>query len=197
METFLPLLAFAIAASVTPGPNNIMVAANAANNGARAVVPHIAGITVGFGAMIVLVGVGFAGVASELPGFAGALRWVALAWLLYLAYRIATAPLPGQSGGRAPIGFVGAAMFQWVNPKAWLMSLSVVSAFIAPDRAVLPQLAVVAGVFVMVCLPSCSLWAMIGLGAARVLHSPGRLRAFNVAMALLLVASMLPVALEH
>lgn len=174
-----------------------MVAANAANNGVRAVVPHVFGIAIGFGVMIVLVGLGFAGAAARLPTLALVMRWVMMAWLLYLAWRIATAPLPGEATGRASIGFTGAAMFQWVNPKAWLLSLSVVSAFVAPGHAILPQLALVAGVFAVICLPSCALWALFGAGAARMLHSPARLRAFNIAMALLLVLSMLPVALER
>lgn len=174
-----------------------MVAANAAGNGLRAVVPHVVGIAIGFGVMIVLVGIGFANAVTELPALGLAMRWGMLAWLLYLAWRIATAPLPGEVGGRVSVGFVGAAMFQWINPKAWLLSLSVVSSFVLPGHAMLPQLALVAGVFAVVCLPACALWALFGVGAARMLRSPARLRAFNVAMALLLVVSMLPVALEH
>mgnify|MGYP001073107304 CR=1 FL=1 len=195
METLLPLVGFAVAASVTPGPNNVMVAANAANNGLRATVPHVVGIAAGFGLMIVLVGIGFAGLVTQAPAVAQGMRVVSLGWLLYLAWRIASAPLPGHGEARPPIGFVGAALFQWINPKAWLLSLSLISAWIVPSQAMVPQLALVAGVFAAACVPSCALWALIGVGAARALDSPARLRAFNVAMAVLLVVSMVPAAL--
>ena len=190
------LLGFTVAASITPGPNNVMVASIAARHGVRSTLPYVLGISVGFGAMIMLVGLGVAGVLAGAPGVAGAMRWVALAWIAVLAWQIATAPPPGEGVARKAMGFGGALLFQWVNPKAWLLALSVASAWVQPGRAVLPQVGIVALAFALVG-PPCNLpWALLGSGAARLLHSPARLRAFNVAMAVLLVVSMLPVALE-
>ncbi len=191
----LPLVVFTLAACITPGPNNVMVAASAANHGLRATLPHAAGIAVGFAVMIVLVGLGVAGVLAELPRLLGrALRWVAVGWLLLIALRIARAGAPGSGPARPPMGFLGAAMFQWVNPKAWLMAVGATGAFISPTQPMAPQLATVAGVFFAATVPCVLGWAALGSAAGRLLHSPLRLRAFNIGMAALMVASMLPVA---
>jgi threonine/homoserine/homoserine lactone efflux protein len=198
MPWLLGLLGFAVAASVTPGPNNIMVAAAAARHGIAATLPHMLGICTGFAVMIVLVGLAVTGVTARVAGIAAVLRWVSLAWLLLLAWRIATAPPPGQGRNRPAMGFAGGAMFQWINPKAWLLALSVGALFVAPVQSawpVPPALLVVAAVFFAVGLPCNLLWAGLGRGATRLLTSPARLRAFNVAMAILLVVSMLPALL--
>lgn len=192
----LPLIGFAVAASITPGPNNVLVAANAAQNGLRATVPHMLGISAGFSLMIVLVGIGLAGMLAQFPLVGQIMRWASLAWLLYLAWGIATAPLPGEIGKPGfRFGFVRAMLFQWVNPKAWLLALSIASAWVSPARPMLPQLLVICAVFFVACPPCCLPWALLGTGAARVLGSPARLRWFNIAMAVLLVVSMVPVAL--
>ena len=192
MENLLPLLGFAIATSVTPGPNVLMVAASSAAHGWRATLPHMFGITVGFGAMLVLVGLGLAGPLLASPVLHGVLRWVAVAWLLVLAWKIATAPPPGEGSPRALLGFRGAALFQWVNPKAWMIAAAVIPAFTLPGEAMLPQVLVIAAVFVAISMPCLFVWAGIGTAAARLLRAPGRLRAFNIVMALLLVLSLVP-----
>jgi threonine/homoserine/homoserine lactone efflux protein len=192
MDSLLPLLGFAVATSVTPGPNVLMVASSAATRGWRATLPHMLGITVGFGAMLVLVGLGLAGPLLASPMLHGALRWVAVAWMLWLAWKIATAPLAGEGKPRPLLGFRGAALFQWVNPKAWMIAAAVIPAFTLPGQAMLPQVLLIAGVFVAVSMPCLFIWAGIGTAAAQLLREPARLRAFNIVMALLLVASLLP-----
>ena len=192
MENLAALFAFAIAGSVTPGPNVLMVAASSAAHGVRATLPHMLGITAGFGAMLVLVGLGLAGPLLASPMLHGALRWVAVAWLLFLAWKIATAPLPGEGESRPVLGFRGAALFQWVNPKAWMIAAAVVPAFTIPGEAILPQILLIAAVFVAISLPCLMVWAGIGTAAAHLLRSPARLRAFNIVMAVLLVLSLVP-----
>ena len=191
----LPFTLFALAASGTPGPNNILVTASAARNGVRATVPMIAGIAIGFALMLAVVGAGVSGVLAALPRVDATLRWVAFAWLLWMAWQIAVAPPPREGEARASAGFWSMAAFQWVNPKAWLIALGTVTTWIAPAEAMLPQLATIAVVFALVSVPCQGAWAMMGAAAGRLLHSPARLRVFNVAMAVLLVASMLPVVL--
>jgi threonine/homoserine/homoserine lactone efflux protein len=193
MPDWLPLLGFAIAASVTPGPNVLMVAAAAAGHGVRAALPMMLGMTFGFGAMLLLVGLGLAGPLAASTWLHGVLRWVGAAWLLWLAWRIAAAPPPGEGApARPPLGLVGAALFQWVNPKAWMIAAAVTPAFTRPGEALLPQVLAIALTFVLVAMPCLLVWAGLGAGAGRLLHRPGRLRAFNLVMALLLVASLLP-----
>ncbi|WP_270933809.1 LysE family translocator [Falsiroseomonas oryzae] len=192
MPDWLPLLGFAIAGSVTPGPNVLMVAAGAAGHGVRGVMPHMLGITFGFTAMIALVGLGLAGPMAASPTVHGLLQAVAVAWLLWLAWKIATAPPPGEGPPAPPMGFVQAALFQWVNPKAWMLAGAAPAGFTRAGEPLLPQVIAVALVFGAVSMPCLLVWAGLGAGARRVLNNPRALRRFNIAMGLLLAASVLP-----
>jgi len=193
MENLAALFAFAIAGSVTPGPNVLMVAASAARVGWRATLPHMFGITVGFSGMLVVVGFGLAGPLLASPTLHRALQWAAAAWLLWLAWKIAAAPLPEAGAApRALMGFRAAALFQWVNPKAWMLSAAVIPAFTRPGEPLAPQIATIALVFAAVSMPCLLAWAAIGTGAGRLLTSPARLRAFNIAMGVVLAASLWP-----
>jgi threonine/homoserine/homoserine lactone efflux protein len=191
-DLLLALMGFAFATSVTPGPNNMMLLASGANFGLRRTVPHMLGISVGHSVMVFLVGLGLAGLFLTEPRLFTALKVVSVAYMLWLAWKIATAapPKPGQAGGR-PFSFLQAAAFQWVNPKAWAMALTAVTVY-APGGEVWPT-ALVAVVFAMVNLPSVTVWAAAGQALRRWLDTPGRLRAFNVTMAVLLVLSLWPV----
>ena len=191
----LPLLGFAIAMSVTPGPNVLMVAAAAANHGIRATVPHMLGITLGFAAMLVIVGLGLAGPFAAWPPLHAVLKWGGAAWLLVLAWKIARAGAPGEGPSRPPLGFVGAALFQWVNPKAWMIALAAIPAFTTPEGDILAETLLIAAAFALVCFPCTLVWAGLGAGASRLLRTDGALHAFNIAMAVLLVASLVPALL--
>ena len=191
-QQLLALVAFAFVTSITPGPNNLMLMASGANFGVRRTVPHMLGVALGFMLMAALVGAGLAQVFVAAPQLYAVLKVASVAYLLVLAWKIATAPPPGDAAraGR-PMTFLAAAAFQWVNPKAWAMALTAVSVY-APSQAIGGILAV-AAVFGAVNLPSVGAWAVLGQGMRRVLTSPARLRAFNVGMAVLLVASLVPV----
>jgi threonine/homoserine/homoserine lactone efflux protein len=189
---FWPLVGFSVAMTITPGPNNLMVAAAAANNGITDTVPHILGIAVGFTLMLAIVAGGLGGVVEAVPLLHPVLQWVGAVWLLYLAWKIATAPPPSEQRSRPPLGFFGAAAFQWVNPKAWMIALSAASEFVVPGRPLLLEAGRIAGIFAIVAIPCILPWAMLGSGTARILNAPHRLRAFNVVMAGLLVASVVP-----
>jgi threonine/homoserine/homoserine lactone efflux protein len=190
---FWPLVGFSVAMTITPGPNNLMVAAAAANHGITDTVPHILGIAVGFTLMLAIVAGGLGGVVDAVPFLHPALQWGGALWLLYLAWKIATAPPPSEQRGRPPLGFFGAAAFQWVNPKAWMIALSAASEFVVPGRPLLLEAGRIAGIFAIVAIPCILPWAMLGSGTARILNAPHRLRAFNIVMAVLLVASVVPV----
>ncbi|MFN0116492.1 MAG: LysE family translocator [Paracoccaceae bacterium] len=192
LSTLLPLVTFCFVTSVTPGPNNLMLMTSGANFGVRATVPHMAGIAIGFTAMVVLVGLGLAGLFTLYPVLHDVLKVAAVAYMLWLAWKFGNAAAPGEGrAGARPMTFLGAAAFQWVNPKAWAMALGAITAY-APDQS-LAAILLVAAVFGAVNLPTISLWAVIGQEMRRVLTSPGRLRAFNWTMAGLLVASLWPV----
>lgn len=192
MPEWLPLLGFAIAASVTPGPNVLMVAAAAAGHGVRAVLPHMLGITFGFTAMLLLVGLGLAAPLAASPTAHAVLRILAGGWLLWLSWKIATAPPPGEAEAKPPLGFVGAALFQWVNPKAWMVCGAAMAGYTRPGEGLVGQVVLVALVFGAVSMPCLIAWAGLGAGARRVLRDARALRRFNIAMGVLLAASVVP-----
>jgi threonine/homoserine/homoserine lactone efflux protein len=191
-DTLLALILFAFASSITPGPNNVMLLASGANFGLRRTLPHMLGISLGHAVMVGLVGLGLLGLFTALPWLRTGLTIVSVAYLLWLAWKIANAapPKPGDPTGR-PFSFLQAAAFQWVNPKAWYMAIYAQTSF-GPDDGTWTAAILVALVFAAVNLPSVTVWAWGGTQLGRWLRGPGRLRAFNITMAFLLVASLWP-----
>jgi threonine/homoserine/homoserine lactone efflux protein len=188
---------FAFAMTATPGPNNTMVAASGANYGLRRTLPHVLGVAVGFPVMLLLVAAGVAGVLQESPRLQLAMRWGGALWLLWLAWRIATAtPAAGLQGqereatrGR-PMSFLEAALFQWVNPKAWLIAVGGIGAYVGGGG--LGPAALLALLFALAAVVCLLGWAALGAGLARLLR-PLAMRWFNRVVAVLLVLSLVPV----
>lgn len=195
LEHISALALFALVTSITPGPNNLMLMASGANFGFRKTLPHMLGIGIGFCFMVALVGLGLAQVFERVPFSHLILKILSVLFLLYLAWKIAIAQpaKPGQAVG-VPITFLQAAAFQWVNPKAWAMALTATSAY-TPEHSAQAVLTV-AVVFAAINLPAVSAWTVLGQQVRRVLTNPKRLRLFNLTMALLLVASLVPVLLS-
>ncbi|ANP36346.1 lysine transporter LysE [Phaeobacter gallaeciensis] len=191
-DLLLALALFAFVSSITPGPNNLMLMASGANFGFRRTIPHMLGVALGFVFMVVLVGAGLVGIFEAFPVSYTVLKVASVAYLLYLAWKIANAgPAETGEGKGNPMTFLQAAAFQWVNPKAWAMALTAISVY-APDQT-LWAILLVAALFGAVNLPSVSSWTLLGQQMARVLTNPRRLMLFNWAMAALLVASLYPV----
>ena len=193
-DLLLALVGFAFASSVTPGPNNLMLMASGANFGLRRSLPHMFGISLGHAFMVTLVGLGLGQVFDTYPAARLVLQVLSTAYLLYLAWKIATAapPRAGEARGK-PFTFLQAAAFQWVNPKAWYMAIYAVTNYTPPEAGVLTGALIVAGVFAATNLPSITLWATIGTQLRRLLTRPRLLRGFNWTMAGLLVLTLLPV----
>ncbi|MHA3914626.1 LysE family translocator [Halovulum sp. GXIMD14793] len=186
------LIAFAFVTSVTPGPNNLMLMASGANFGFRRSIPHMLGISIGFVGMVALIGLGLGRIFDIFPVSYVILKVLSVAFLLYLAFKIATAaPIEEGAATGHPLTFLQAAAFQWVNPKAWAMAIGAITAYAAEQSW--QSVLIVAAVFGAVNLPSITLWTTLGREAKRVLTSPERLRLFNWTMAGLLVASLWPV----
>ncbi len=187
---------FALSMSATPGPNNAMVAASGANFGFRRTLLRMLGVSVGFPAMLILVALCAGEALRTWPWVHVVLRWVRAAYLLFLAWKIATArpDVPTQARGGRPLDFVQAALFQWVNPKAWVIAAGAVVTYTSHNVWV--QSAVLAAIFLLMCLVCLAFWTGVGAGAARLRRSPAALRRFNWAIAALLVASLLPLVME-
>lgn len=186
------LAAFAFVSSITPGPNNLMLMASGANFGFARSIPHMLGIAFGFTFMVLVVGLGLAQVFDRFPLSHTILKTLSVVYLCWLAWKIATAAPPSDSAAKGrPFTFLQAAAFQWVNPKAWAMALTAVTVY-APDQQLL-TVALVAGIFGAINLPSVSSWTILGQQMQRILTNRARLRVFNGIMALLLVGSLFPV----
>lgn len=206
-ELLASLSLFAFATSITPGPNNAMLFASGVNFGIRRTLPHLLGVTLGFTFMMLAVGLGVGFVFEAVPGLYSALRILGAIYLLHLAWRMARSAPPaalaadaGQQRAAAaarvaPMTFLQATAFQWVNPKAVMMCVTAASAYGSPDRPVLGALTV-AGVFFVAGMPCVALWAVLGSLMRGLLQDRRRLMAFNWVMAILLVVSMAPLAGE-
>lgn len=192
-ELIFALSSFALVSSITPGPNNLMLMASGANFGFVNSIPHMLGIGLGFVFMVIMVGVGLIQAFGMFPISFTVLKIVSVAYLVFLAYKIAIASAPNKesTGKGKPFTFLQAALFQWVNPKAWTMALTATTVY-APTQS-LEAIGVVAFVFGLINLPSVSLWAAMGEQLQHFLTSPTKLRAFNYAMSALLLASLYPV----
>lgn len=189
LEVLTALALFALVSSITPGPNNLMLMASGANFGVRRTVPHMLGIGVGFVVMVILVGIGLVGVFEAYPISYDVLRVVSITYLIYLAWKIATAapPEPGEAVGK-PFTFIQAALFQWVNPKAWAMGLTAVTVY-APNQS-FEAILWVALVFGVINLPSISCWTILGRQIQPLLSNGKRMQVFNFLMAGLLLATV-------
>ncbi len=188
-DFLFPLMAFAFVAIGTPGPNNLMLLASGANFGVRRTIPHMCGIMFGHAVMLIVLGLGLGNVFELYPALKTILKVFAVSYMLYLAWKIATSAAPkAVSGDAKPLTFMQAAVFQWVNPKAVASALTAVTVY-APDQSYFVIFAV-ALVFISVSLPSVTAWAALGQQMQKLLTNERRLRAFNIAMAMLLVASL-------
>jgi threonine/homoserine/homoserine lactone efflux protein len=191
-QTILALAAYGAAGSFTPGPNNLMLMTSGTNFGIRRSLRHLAGVCIGFTLMVLVIGVGLAGLFEAWPPALKILTAVSVAYTLWLAWKIANAGRPSQDpdeGTRGrPLGFRQAAAFQWVNPKAWTMGLSTITLF-APDQE-LRSVLIITGVYGLLTIGSTWTWLVMGLSIRRWLSSDARLKAFNYTMALLLVLSI-------
>jgi threonine/homoserine/homoserine lactone efflux protein len=192
-DALLALLVYAFVMSITPGPNNFMLLASGVNFGFRRSVPHMLGISGGFLVLLFAVGMGLGALLIAVPGLHAALKLVGAAYLLHLAWRIAMSRslAGGGAADSRPMTFLEAAAFQWVNPKAWLIAVGGMALYADAERP-LQSILIVAVAFAAVMLPSISVWTGFGTALRGFLADPVRLKWFNVAMGLLLAATMWP-----
>ncbi|WP_019275789.1 LysE family translocator [Vibrio coralliilyticus] len=190
LEQLGALVLFAFVSTFTPGPNNIMLMTSGANVGYRRTLPHMSGVAFGFAFMVMLVGIGLTGIFEAYPVTHQILKYVSLTYLGYLAIKIALSGKAKDVEDFKPMTFLGAASFQWVNPKGWSMALSSVTLY--SNGGGWFELLIIACTFLLVNFPSGSFWIIAGRELQRWLTSNIRVRSFNVLMAALLVCSTLP-----
>jgi threonine/homoserine/homoserine lactone efflux protein len=188
---------FAFATSITPGPNNTMLLASGVNFGFRRTLPHLLGVSLGLLAILLLASAGLQQWVAAHPAWHEAMKWIGSAYLLYLAWRVAHSQ-PGGTAGTGdqgmsapprPLGFWGAAAFQWVNPKVWVMVLGFFSAYV-PASASLPGVVLLCLLFSAVNLPCVGSWALLGDRLSLWLTEGQRRLWFNRCMGALLALSV-------
>jgi len=192
MTALFSLLSFAFVTSSTPGPNNVMLMSSGMNFGVKRSIAHMLGVVFGFPLMITLVGLGLLQVFDQIPHSFLVLKLLSVSYLLYLAWRIANTKSIGDGEkSTKPLTFMQAALFQWVNPKAWVMALTAISVH-TPDERPLYSIFIVAMAFVISGSFSSTLWTSLGQKLSIVLSDQKKLHAVNIALAVLLVASLVP-----
>ncbi len=193
----LALLLFTFSSTITPGPNNIMMFSSGLNYGIKRSLPHLFGIFIGFPTMVVAVGLGIGFLFERFPVLHLILKIVGSLYLLYLAYKIATtrASIEERESSK-PFTFLQAALFQWVNPKAWVLALTSVATFTALNGNYILAVAIIAAAFLLASLPCVGFWLCSGHVARNFVKSNLALMMFNWVMAFLLVLSLFPVFKE-
>jgi threonine/homoserine/homoserine lactone efflux protein len=194
---FIAFVVFAAVMFFTPGPNNVMLLSSGLNYGFRRTLPHVAGIVIGFAFMVGAVGFGLGTIFITYPVLQTVLKYAGAAYLVYLAAVIAmSGPVAsGQDNARGPMTFWGAAMFQWVNVKGWVMVIGTITAYAAIASFpwnILIQVVISLSMGAM----SCVAWALFGSALRPWLTSVRVVRMFNIVMAILLLASLFPVFVE-
>ncbi|RED18151.1 LysE family translocator [Pontivivens insulae] len=190
LETVIAIMTLAAATVWTPGPNNALLASSGARFGYRRTLPHAMGVAWGFPLMCFCMALGLGEVFRAEPLIREALRWVGAALLLWIAWKTLNASAPGSDDSHAkPWTFFQAMGFQWINPKAWMMAISMISQFVTGENPLL-EAAVVSGVYALVGLTSSSGWALFGVAMQRFLSTPLRLKLFNGLMAGLIVITV-------
>ncbi len=197
LDLLLAVLFFAFATTITPGPNNVMIMSSGVNYGVRASVPHLLGICLGFPLMVLLVGLGFAVVFERYPHLHQLIKVLGVAYLIWLAWCIASAePKAIAQGKSKPFSFIQAALFQWVNGKAWVMASGAVAAFTSVGGVYWQEVSIITLAFLLVAFPCVGVWLLFGAGLRSILTKPLFQRMFNICMALILVLSVVPVLVE-
>jgi len=194
------LIAFVLFATVmffTPGPNNIMLLSSGLTYGFRPTIPHIAGITFGLAFMVGAVGLGLGTIFITFPVLQTILKYAGVVYLIYLAATIAlSGPVSAdQDNRRGPMTFWGAAMFQWINAKGWVIVIGTITAYAAIAQFPI-NIAIQTLISLLVGTVSTVVWAFFGTALRPVLTSERLVRAFNILMALLLLASLYPVFMD-
>lgn len=197
MELYLAIFLFGLSAGITPGPNNIMLMASGMNFGIKKSFAHLAGVCIGFPIMVILIGLGFSIVFEKLPVLHQVIKIIGVVYLLYLSWLIGSAsPDKLESKKSKPFTFLQAALFQWVNPKAWVVATSSISAYTTLDDNIYWQVFAIAAVFFFAAVISASTWLVFGKAIKQVLQSAKQQKLFNITMALVLVASVFPVIFQ-
>ncbi len=191
----LSIFSFAFAMVMTPGPNNIMMLSSGLTFGYRRTLPHLLGVMIGFPVMVMAIGFGLGSLFEQFPLLLTVLKYVGITYLLWMAWHIAHATGgydTEPNSNDKPFTFIQAAMFQWVNPKAWMMAITSVSSFVTHAEQAIIQISIISGIFLLCGIISTNSWTLGGVLLKRFIRNTKSIQRFNIAMAVLIVVSILP-----
>lgn len=195
----ISIATFTISTVTTPGPNNIMLLSSGLTFGYKKTIPHMSGIIVGFPFMVVLVGLGMGVIFEKFPIILSVLKIVGILYLFWMAYKIAnnTSSYEVEEGKKSePFTFFQAAIFQWVNPKAWIMAITAISIFVTANESSYLQVFTIAFIYFLSSIISTNSWAFGGVVLKKFIKNESSVKKLNIIMAVLLVASVLPIIFE-
>ncbi len=193
LEFIVPVSIFAASSSITPGPNNVMIMTSGLNHGVKKSLPHFFGICLGFTAMMLAIGFGLGALFQQFPMVHLVIKVLGISYILFFAWKIATTKTSNDPASISkPFSFSQAALFQWVNPKAWVMIIGAIATFTALADNMHTQVAIITGIFLAFTIVSVALWMLFGTALKKVIKHPKHQRVFNLTMAALLVISIIP-----
>jgi threonine/homoserine/homoserine lactone efflux protein len=193
MDNLVPALIFFFVMAITPGPNNFMIMFSGINYGFKKSLPHLFGIILGFPILIIGIGFGLDVAFNQLPWLQQLIKYAGVVFLIYMAYRIAMTSNESKSHSKSkPLTFLQVVLFQWINPKAVIMTITGISVYITSGD-VKSQVLVLAVSNVLVTVPSASVWLFLGLWLQKLITNDANIKLFNRAMALLLMFSIVPI----
>lgn len=195
MEYYIAITLFTFAAGITPGPNNIMLLASGVNHGIKKSLPHFFGICLGFPVLVAAIGFGLGIIFQQHPSLHTIIKTCGILYLLFLAWKIANANTSNApSDVKEPISFLQAALFQWINPKAWIIAIGAISTFTVPSN-ITQSILIIVVVYIIMGFITMGAWLTLGVGLQKILHNDQRKKVFNISMAVLLVMSIIPMVM--
>lgn len=194
----LSIASFGFAASISPGPNNIMLLSSGLTFGYKRTIPHALGVNFGFPVMVICVGLGIGKLFDVFPTIYSVLKVAGIGYLLWMAWHIADTKgsLDAKSTKDKPFTFLQAALFQWVNPKAWVMAITSTAAFITDEELAYVQVLIISCIYFFCAAVSANSWALGGVMLKRFVENKRSVQIFNITMAILIVGSVIPVLFE-
>jgi threonine/homoserine/homoserine lactone efflux protein len=194
---YASIFLFCFVTSITPGPNNIMLMTSGVNHGVRKTLPHFSGIIIGFPAMVAAIGLGLSVVFLNYPVVHQIIKVIGIAYLLFLAWKIANSSNPNASENlREPLTFFQAVAFQWVNPKAWIIAVGAIATYTTVGNVKEQVLVIILG-YATVGSISMALWLLMGAVLQNFIRNQKQMQLFNICMAVLLVGSIATMALTQ
>lgn len=198
MSFYIPLFLFCISSTITPGPNNLMLLISSIRFGVRKTLSHYLGVCLGFPFMVLIIGLGLESIFVSHPRLHTVIKVVGGIYMLWLAFKIILSSNFDDEKSSEPLSFIQAALFQWINPKAWIMAIGVVSTYtvVSTDMSLLLQVIIITVIYMIVSFLCTGFWLFGGSSVKRILNNENHLRVFNLILGLLLILSIVLMIFE-